>query len=40
MGLYLGNMVQALVKEMILPVVGLARPGLGETASYKTAMLS
>jgi large-conductance mechanosensitive channel len=25
---------------MILPVVGLARPGLGEPASYKTTMLS
>ena len=40
MGLYLGNLVQALVKDLILPVVGLAMPGLGDLASYKTTMLS
>jgi large conductance mechanosensitive channel len=34
-GLYLGGVVQALVKDLILPVIGLAVPGLGDLASYK-----
>jgi len=35
MGLYLGNLVQALVKDLILPVIGLALPGLGNLATFK-----
>ncbi len=34
MGLYLGNMVQALVKDLIMPIIGLAMPGLGDLATY------
>lgn len=34
-GLYLGGVVLALVKDLILPVIGLAIPGLGDLASYK-----
>lgn len=35
MGLYLGNLVQALVKDLILPGIGLALPGLGNLATFK-----
>ena len=38
MGVYLGGLVQALVKDLILPVVGLAIPGLGNLATYKIAV--
>lgn len=34
MGLYLGALVQALVKDFIMPVIGLAIPGLGDLATY------
>lgn len=34
LGLYLGNLVQALVKDLIMPIIGLAIPGLGNLASY------
>ena len=40
MGVYLGGLVQALVKDLILPVVGLAIPGLGNLATYKIAVPS
>jgi large conductance mechanosensitive channel len=33
-GVYLGNLVQALVKDLILPIVGLAIPGLGNLSTY------
>lgn len=35
MGLYLGNLVQALVKDFLLPLIGLAIPGLGNLATFK-----
>ena len=35
MGVYLGGLVQALVKDLIMPVIGLAIPGLGNMATYK-----
>jgi large conductance mechanosensitive channel len=38
MGVYLGGLVQALVKDLILPAVGLAIPGLGNLATYKIAV--
>jgi large conductance mechanosensitive channel len=38
MGVYLGGLVQALVKDLILPVVGLAIPGLGNLATFKIAV--
>jgi large conductance mechanosensitive channel len=34
MGLYLGGLVQALVKDLILPIIGLAIPGLGNLSTY------
>jgi large conductance mechanosensitive channel len=38
-GLYLGNLVQALVKDLILPVIGLAVPGLADLSTYKYTVL-
>jgi large conductance mechanosensitive channel len=38
MGLYLGNLVQALVTGLIMPIIGLAIPGLGNLATYKIAI--
>jgi len=35
MGVYLGGVVQALVKDLLLPVIGLALPGLGNLATWK-----
>lgn len=35
MGIYLGNLVQALVTGLIMPIIGLAIPGLGNLATYK-----
>jgi large conductance mechanosensitive channel len=34
MGLYLGNLVQALVKDLMLPAIGLAIPGMSNLSSY------
>ncbi len=34
MGVYLGALVQSLVKDLILPMIGLALPGLGDLATY------
>jgi large conductance mechanosensitive channel len=39
-GLYLGNLVQALVKDLIMPAIGLAIPGLGNLATYAVEALS
>jgi len=35
MGLYLGALVQALVKGLVMPTIGLAIPGLGNLATFK-----
>lgn len=35
MGVYLGNLVQALVADLVMPIVGLALPGLGNLATYQ-----
>jgi len=35
MGVYLGGLVQSLVKDLLLPVIGLAIPGLGNLATWK-----
>jgi len=40
MGLYLGNLVQALVKNLILPMIGLALPGIGDLASLQVTVLN
>ena len=37
MGVYLGGLVQALVKDLILPAIGLAVP-VGNLATYKIAV--
>lgn len=34
MGLYLGGVVQALVKDLLMPLIGLAIPGLADLATY------
>jgi large conductance mechanosensitive channel len=39
-GLYLGNVIQALVKDLLLPAIGLAVPGLGNLATIKFAFPS
>jgi len=38
LGLYLGGVVQALVKDLIMPIIGLALPGLGNLATYSFAV--
>ncbi len=40
MGVYLGGLVQSLVKDLILPVIGLALPGLGNLSTFKIAIPS
>jgi len=34
MGVYLGSLVQSLVKDLLLPAIGLAIPGLADLATY------
>jgi large conductance mechanosensitive channel len=38
MGVYLGLLVQSLVKDLLLPAIGLALPGLADLASYQYAV--
>ncbi len=38
MGVYLGGLVQSLVKDLLLPAIGLALPGLGDLAAFKVAV--
>jgi large conductance mechanosensitive channel len=35
-GLYLGGVIQALVKDLLLPAIGLAIPGMSNLATYTT----
>jgi large conductance mechanosensitive channel len=35
MGVYLGSLINALVKDLIMPIIGLALPGLGNLATFK-----
>ena len=35
MGIYLGGLVQAFVTGLVMPVIGLAVPGLGNLATFK-----
>lgn len=37
-GLYLGGLVQALVKDLLLPLIGLAVPGLADLSTYIVAL--
>ena len=39
-GVYLGAVVLALVKDLIMPIIGLAIPGLGNLATFKVAFPS
>jgi len=35
MGVYLGALIQALVTGLVMPIIGLAIPGLGNLATFK-----
>ena len=37
-GLYLGAVVQSLVKDLVLPIIGLAVPGLGNLSTLSVAV--
>jgi len=39
-GLYLGALVQSLVTDLVMPVIGLALPGLGNLATYTITVSS
>ena len=39
-GVYLGALVQALVTDLVMPLIGLAIPGLANLADYKVAVAS
>ena len=38
MGIYLGGLVQALVKDLLMPLIGLALPGLADLATYTVSV--
>jgi len=38
MGVYLGGLVNALVKDLVMPMIGLAIPGLGNLSTFKIAV--
>jgi large conductance mechanosensitive channel len=40
LGLYLGGVVQALVKDLIMPLIGLAIPGLGNLSDLSVTIMS
>lgn len=35
LGLYLGGVVMSLVKDILIPIIGLAFPGLGNLSTYQ-----
>ena len=39
-GLYLGALVQSLVTSLIMPIIGLALPGIGNLATYTITVSS
>ena len=39
-GLYLGLLIQALVKDLLLPAIGLAIPGINNLATYVYSVFS
>ena len=39
LGLYLGSLVQALVKDFLIPLLGLAIPGLSNLATYTVGVV-
>jgi len=40
LGLYLGTLVQALVKDLLMPAIGLVIPGIADLATFKTTALN
>ena len=38
MGVYLGALISSLVADLLMPVIGLAIPGLGNLATFKIAV--
>jgi len=40
LGLYLGTLVQALVKDFIMPLIGLAIPGMSDLATYTVTVMN
>src|SRR3990172_12517870 len=40
MGVYLGGLVQSLVKDLLLPAIGLAIPGLADLATYAVPVVN
>lgn len=40
LGLYLGAVVQSLVKDLIMPMIGLAVPGLGNLSTLTVSVMS
>lgn len=40
LGLYLGTVVSALVKDLVMPIIGLAVPGLGNLSTLQITVVS
>jgi large conductance mechanosensitive channel len=40
LGLYLGTLVQALVKDFIMPLIGLAIPGMSDLATLQVNVMN
>ena len=40
LGLYLGTLIQALVKDFIIPLLGLAIPGMTDLATYSVTVMN
>jgi large conductance mechanosensitive channel len=38
MGVYVGQVVQSLVKDILMPLIGLALPGIGNLSTFKIAV--
>lgn len=38
MGVYVGQVVQSLVKDLLMPLIGLALPGIGNLSTLKVAI--
>ncbi len=40
LGLYLGTLVQALVKDFVMPLIGLAIPGMADLATLQVTVMN
>ena len=40
LGLYLGALVSSLVKDLVMPLIGLAVPGLGDLATLSVTFMN